>query len=556
MDAVTDPSIRETWVEKSAQIGWTEIVGNVVGYHMHLDPCPILLVQPTVEMGQAWSKDRLDPMLRDTPCLTGLVKDVRGRGAERGNTVLHKVFPGGHITITGANSAAGLASRPIRLVLFDEVDRFPESAGEEGDPITLAKKRTAAFWNRRILGGSTPTTPTSRIHQAFLSGDQRRFFVPCLHCGVFDFLKWSSVTWQNDDPITARLVCQHCGGTANDLQKVEMIARGEWRATAPTNGIASFHIWEAYNTMISLVELVRNHLEQKQYPEQRKTWTNTSLGEPYDDIQDAKDWQIVAELRGTYQFDEIPEGVRVLTCGVDVQKDRLIYAIRGWGLNFESWLIRHGELWGETEHDHVWGELSTLLQTPIGGLPIRFTLIDSGYRPGDPWRRPDNQIYGFCRKRPGTVVPSKGHDKQDKPYRSTRIDITHKGVVIKKGLQLWHLDTDYFKTWLHSRYEWPEEASGAFHLALDTTDDYCQQLTAEAKKSDDEGRSSWVRIRKENHYFDCEVLNVAAAHILQVHLMRPKKAEPEPEVEPEPPPQIRRPQRPSRRSGFVNGWRN
>lgn len=519
MDAVTDPAIRETWVMKSAQVGWTEILGNVVGYHMHLDPCPMLLIQPTVDMGQAWSKDRLDPMLRDTPVLSGRVREVRGR-TERGNTVLHKAFPGGHITVAGANSPAGLASRPIRLVLFDEVDRFPVSAGEEGDPITLAKKRAAAFWNRRILGGSTPTTPQSRIYKAFVSGDQRRYFVPCAHCAEFDFLKWSNVTWQNDDPTTARLVCARCGGVMNDLQRLEAIARGEWRATAPFTGIASFHIWEAYNTMVSLVELVRNHLEQNKDPAQRRTWTNTALGEPYDDVVDAPDWAQLYDRRDAYSFDEVPAGVRLITCGVDVQKDRLVYAIRGWGVNYESWLIRHGELWGETEYDAVWDDLGQLLSAPVGGRPIKFTLIDSGYRPGDPWRRPDNQIYLFCRRRPGNVVPSKGHDSQDKPVRSSRIDITVRGKVMPKGLQIWHIDTDYFKTWLHSRYEWPVDAAGAFHIPVDATEDYCKQMTSEAKAVEDSGKTYWKRVRPDNHYFDCEVLNVAAAHILNVHAIR------------------------------------
>jgi phage terminase large subunit GpA-like protein len=540
MDALSDRSIREIWVMKSAQVGWTEILGNVVGYHMHLDPCPILMIQPTVEMGQAWSKDRLDPMLRDTPVLNGLVSEVKGR-TERGNTVLHKLFKGGHITITGANSAAGLASRPIRLLLFDEVDRFPVSAGEEGDPITLAKKRTAAFHNRRILGGSTPTTAASRINQAFLSGDQRRFFVPCVHCGEFDYLRWSSVTWKDDDPETARLVCPHCGGMINDLERMDMIAKGEWRATAPFSGVASFHVWEAYNTMVKLSELVRNHLEQVNHPEQKRTWTNTSLGEPYEDVPEAPDWASVAALRQTYQFDEIPAGVRALTCGVDVQKDRLIYAIRGWGVNFESWLIRHGELWGETEHDFVWGELGNVLATPIGEFVVRLMLVDSGYRPGDPWRRPDNQIYGFCRARAGRVFPTKGHDQQEKPYRASRIDITVKGKMVKAGLQLWHLDTDYFKTWLYSRFDWPVDQPGGFHLPVEATDDYCQQITAEAKKVSDSGAVEWVRVRKANHYLDCEVLNIAAAHILGVHLLRnetPK--EPSPEV---PPPSFRAPQR-------------
>jgi phage terminase large subunit GpA-like protein len=149
MDAVGDPNIETVVIMSSAQIGKTEIINNVIGYHIQLDPAPILLLQPTLEMAEAWSKDRFAPMLRDTSVLHGLVKDPRSR--DSGNTLLHKRFPGGHITMSGANSPASLASRPIRMVLCDEVDRYPVSAGTEGDPVNLAKKRSATFWNRKLV---------------------------------------------------------------------------------------------------------------------------------------------------------------------------------------------------------------------------------------------------------------------------------------------------------------------------------------------------------------------------------------------------------------------
>ena len=152
MDACNDPRVREIVVMKSAQVGWTEILGNVVGYHIDRDPSPILLIQPTLEMAEAWSKDRLAPMVRDTPALQGKIKDARSR--DSGNTMLHKTFPGGHVTMAGANSPASLASRPIRVVLCDEVDRYPASAGTEGDPVSLARKRTTTFWNRKLLMGT------------------------------------------------------------------------------------------------------------------------------------------------------------------------------------------------------------------------------------------------------------------------------------------------------------------------------------------------------------------------------------------------------------------
>ena len=153
MDALSDPYIETVVVMSSAQVGKTEILNNAVGYFISQDPSPMLVVQPTLDMAQTWSKDRLAPMLRDTPILSGLVKDPRSR--DSGNTTLHKVFPGGHVTACGANSPSSLASRPVRNVFCDEVDRYPVSAGTEGDPVSLAKKRSATFWNRKIDRKST-----------------------------------------------------------------------------------------------------------------------------------------------------------------------------------------------------------------------------------------------------------------------------------------------------------------------------------------------------------------------------------------------------------------
>ena len=183
MDACCDPSIKQVVVMAGAQLGKSEAILNIVGYHIEYDPAPILLMQPTVEMAQSFSKDRISSgLLATTPSLKGKVKDPRAR--ESGNTTLHKTFPAGALSMVGANSPAGLASRPIRIVLCDEVDRYPLSAGEEGDPIALASKRAMTFWNRKIVLVSTPTDKgASRIEAAYEESDKRRFYVPCPHCG-------------------------------------------------------------------------------------------------------------------------------------------------------------------------------------------------------------------------------------------------------------------------------------------------------------------------------------------------------------------------------------
>jgi len=183
MDAVSDPEIENVVLMTGAQIGKTELINNVVGFHIHQDPAPMLVVQPTLEMAQTWSKDRLSPAIRDTPALSDKIKNPRSR--DSGNTTLHKVFPGGHVTACGANSPSSLASRPCRVILCDEVDRYPLSAGSEGDPVGLAKRRANTFWNRKIILVSTPTEKgASRIEQAYEESDKRKYYVPCPDCSI------------------------------------------------------------------------------------------------------------------------------------------------------------------------------------------------------------------------------------------------------------------------------------------------------------------------------------------------------------------------------------
>ena len=230
MDACSDPTVKEVVVMAGAQLGKSEALLNIIGYHRDHDPCPILMLQPTESMAQSFSKDRVaSGLLRSTPCLFGKVKDPRARDSN--NTTLHKVFPGGSISLVGANSPAGLASRPIRIVLADEVDRFPASAGSEGDPLSLARKRTSTFWNRKIIAVSTPTIKgVSRIEDAYEKSDKREYYVPCKHCEHEQTLKWASVRWVDRDPDTASYLCDECATLWTDADRRWSVRNGRWVA--------------------------------------------------------------------------------------------------------------------------------------------------------------------------------------------------------------------------------------------------------------------------------------------------------------------------------------
>jgi phage terminase large subunit GpA-like protein len=293
---------------------------------------------------------------------------------------------------------------------------------------------------------------------------------------------------------------------------------------------------------------------------------NTVFGELYAFRGDALPAETVRQCIGQYKFGEIPEGVKRITCGVDVQKRRLVYAVRGWGYSMESWLLDAGELWGETEHDAVWTQLGDVLQTEYGGRRIKRLGIDSGYRPGDKWRLPDNMVYAFCMQYRGTAVPTKGRDHLPKPYHSSPIDVNWRGVNVKNGLQLWHIDTDYFKTILMARFTWPEDKPGRFWVPQDVSDDYCSQVTAESRVLKPSGAATWIKVRPDNHYLDCETINFAMAQSLGFHRQArgtKKAATPAPDpqmpssavVPPRAPaPRQLQPGPPSRSKNWVTRW--
>lgn len=473
MDSISDPGVREVVVMKSAQVGWTEILLNVIGYHVHQDPSPILMVQPTLEMAEAFSKDRLAPMVRDTPALREKIADPRAR--DTGNTLLHKTFPGGHVTMAGANSPAGLASRPIRLALFDEVDRFPVSAGAEGDPISLGRKRTTTFWNRKHLMGSTPTVKgESRIEAAFELGDQRYYFVPCPHCGEFQRLVWAQIKWDDGEPSTARYVCQHCGTILTDADKPEMLRQGEWRATRPSSGIASFHVSELYSPWVTWPEMARSFLEAKRLPETLQTWINTALGETWEDRGETLEATGLLSRREAYTADCLPPGVLLLTAGTDVQDNRLETTIWGWGRDEECWRVEHIVLRGDPGSQALWKEHDEILRrrwrTDDGrSLVIEACAVDSGGHFTE-------QVYAYCaqrkRFRVWAIKGMAGPGRLAWPKKASRTS--------RSRAELFTIGVDTIKDLIYGRLKRVTvEGPGYVHFDATADETTVQQITSE-----------------------------------------------------------------------------
>lgn len=473
MDAVNDPRVLEIYCQKSKQVGWTEALNNVAGYFADQDPSPILVVLPSVDLGEAWSKDRLAPMIRDTPALRGKIADARSR--DSGNTVLHKQFPGGNLTISGANSPSGLTSRPKRVILLDEIDKYPASAGKSGDPVLLAKNRAANFWNRKVLGGSTPTIKgESRIEMAFESSDQRYFHVPCPHCDEFQRLVWSQVRWPEGKPDEACYVCKHCGTMIDEAYKEEMVSRGEWRATRPFTGIAGFHISELYSLWSTWARMAKEFVQASKFPEQLKTFINEALGETWVDQSATPEAEGLLARRESYTAASLPPEVLLITMGTDVQDDRLETTIWGWGAEEESWRIEHIVLRGDPSSSALWKEHDEILRrrfTTDDGreLVIEACAVDSGGHFTE-------HVYRYCAKRKRfrvwAIKGKEGVGRLAWPKQASR------GKTLRADV--WIVGVDTIKDVLYGRLnKITRPGPGYTHFDAGTTQEWLDQLTSE-----------------------------------------------------------------------------
>ncbi len=297
MDAFHEAGIEIVVVMGSSQWGKTTIAVNVVAYHMKHDPCPIMVVEPTVDpMAKDFARNRLDPVINASPEILEVV--ARKRAKDASNTTLQKTYRGGSLSIGGANSAASLAARSIRLLVCDEVDRYPAELPGEGNTLAIAFKRTTAYRRRRrILLLSSPTLKGAPIHSWFERGDQRRYYVPCPACHTMHPFEWQQVRWQDDDPATARIHCPACDHPITEAERLAILAGGEWRPDHPERlerTVVSFHLWEAYSPLSSLQEIVTGFLRARKAQKdgdrsEMHTWQNTTLAEPVERFGDAAD---------------------------------------------------------------------------------------------------------------------------------------------------------------------------------------------------------------------------------------------------------------------------
>ncbi len=420
MDAIGEVGVEKVVVMSAAQIGKSDAcILNPLGYYMHYDPSPIMILQPTIQMAEAFSKDRISPMLRDTPILQDKVDD---KSRTSGNTILQKIFPGGHVTMVGANSPSSLASRPIRILLADEIDRYPVTAGTEGDPLLLATKRLTTFWNKKIVCVSTPTIKDlSRIEVEYEHSTQGEWNIPCPHCGEYNPLEWAYIKFDKEDLSEIEYTCRHCGAIASEYAWKSNFDKGKFIFKYPRRAVKGFHLNALASLFVSwadIVEkfLVANEEKKKGNIELLKAWTNTEMGQTWEEEGEQIDQDELMNRLEEYGC-EVPEEVIVLTAGVDVQDDRFEVEVVGWGEEKESWGIYYKKIYGDLKTETVWQDLDNFLgrtfETKDGRqLKIYSTCIDSG-------GHFTQEVYKFTKKRIARRIWAiKGRGGSQTPYYS------------------------------------------------------------------------------------------------------------------------------------------
>lgn len=509
MDCLSAHSpVREVALMKSTQVGGTEVLNNAVGYVIDHSPGPCMVLMPTVDTAERWSKQRLTPMLAEMRCLAAKVAPARSR--DSGNTTLSKEFVGGVLVITGANSSSGLRSMPVRFLFMDEIDEYDTDLNDQGSAIELAERRTSTFARRKVLKISTPTVKgASAIESAFEAGDQRHYFVPCPHCEHRQTLVIERLT---DD---GEFICEGCGALIDERNKIAMLAQGEWCAAFPDRAARSYHLnalYSPYGIGYSWKEVAALRAEARRNPDKAVTFANTILGLPYESDTQRIEVSELAERAEAWPRRTIPEGCLLLTCGIDVQHNRWAVRIEGWGRNDQSWCIDYVEIPGDPTREEDWADLDAIVFAPIVnrfGVELRpcMIAIDSGN-----WT---HEVYRWVRKHPArNVIAIKGSSQPNKPVinRPTAQDVNVRGQNMRHGIHLWNVGVNTAKDTLFARLTGDagvDALERRCHFPSDMPAEFYEQHGAERY---DVARKRWIkRAGARNEAWDCWVYAYAAA---------------------------------------------
>lgn len=518
MDTVNDYEIEETIFVKPTQVGGTEVQLNRLAYAIAQDPGPTMVVYPTDNLGATTSDNRIIPMLKNSPALQQHYR-------ERASSKLELQFDNMYVSISGANSPSSLASKPIRYLFLDEVDKFPPASRKEADPISLARERTKTFVNRKIYMCSTPTLRTGHIWRAKEAADvEKHYFIPCPHCGAMIELNFQNLRWPDkesgldiaDRAELATYVCQKCEKVISNAEKNRALAFGEWRPVRE-NGKAvrrvAYWINTLYSPFVRFSEIAKEYMTSQGDPDLLHNFVNSWLAEPWEDTKLKTNAEMVLERQTEVEQFVLPEWTKMVTAGVDVQENCLYWTVRAWGDFLTSQNIAHGQAFSFEEIEKI---MNLEYRTEKGeALMVDLCLIDSGDQ--------TDEVYDFCARNSEWALPCKGVGSQLSHYRLSTVNKTSSRAY---GMNLVLVDGGKYKDMIASRLRKPN-GKGSWMVYKGCDEEYAKEVTAEHKVVAKNSKGQQIMVwqpkggaqGKDNHYLDCEIYCMAAADVRGVRTL-------------------------------------
>ncbi len=570
-DALDDPAVWKIVGMKSAQIAWTDgVILNYVGRRIDIEPCAMIIMFSKEGAAKKFNLEKFTPMVEVTPVLAAKIPIHKTRDPNNGWD--HKGFPGGFLKLVGSNSPDSVKSTPASVVIVEEPDDSNTNVKDQGDTITLLEERTKSFRRRKVVFGGTPTIEGfSRVESAFQGSDQRRFWVPCGHCEEWQTLVWSQVVWTEDPavshevhghalPETARYCCPHCGSLWTDAEKNKAVKLGQWRASASFSGVAGFAINELYSPfpgslMARLVEkrLAAEHALRQGDDTKMRSFRNNTEGLSYAYKSTAPEIDVLQKRAEDYDELTVPYGGLVLTCGVDVQHDRLAIIIRAWGRGEEGWLVYWGEIPGRTlvcawnqdgsmnrKQSGAWAELDDLV---MGTFPhasgARLRMRAGSFDSSD--GQTQDAVYSYVRRRMHrgfVAIKGESHDPKKDIYSPPKlsVDTGARHKPHPSGVKPFMVGTQIAKDLIlgvneqGGRIKLLGNGPGRMHWYRGVRPDYYDQLTSEVKvpHKSIRGRLVWqCKAGRRNEALDGEVYCLHAARTLKINLWREERWEAE-----------------------------
>lgn len=516
MDELCNYETEEIYFCKCTQIGGSETSLNMLGYVIQQDPSPTMIVYPSDKLGESISENRIKPMLKGSPALRRLFKEIRSQKLEL-------QFDGMYLTISGANSPSSLASKAIKYLFLDEVDKYPGASKKEADPISLAKERVKTFRNRKVYLTSTPTISEGQIWKSLMAADvEKHYFVPCPHCGEMIELKFKQIKFPegeggmtaSDRADQAVYVCQECGSIITDYHKDAMLRHGRWQIVRESNAAhkkVGYWINTLYSPFVLFSEIVKEFLDSKDDPEKLQNFVNSWLAEPWEDTKLKTSADTVMERQTSLPELFVPAWAKLLTGGVDVQETCLYWTVRAWGNYITSQNIAHGQAASWAEIERI---MNLSYEKPDGErLVPSLCLIDSGYDA--------DSTYDFCADNADWAMPCKGASNPMRPH--FKLSKINRADTKAFGMNLVMVDGDKYKDMIAARMK-KQNGRGAWMVYKGCDMEYAEQVTAEHKVNVKVGARTVQRWKPkhshaDNHFLDCEVYALAAADLLDIRSM-------------------------------------